>query len=222
MTVMTAATLVGALRGAAAIGGLVALVGGLPRVVQAGLALAIGVWSAGIAAPALPAEALWWVAGRELVVGSAIGAAAALPLLAVTTAGRIVDRASWRSSAGDARGAYGRLFGVLTAAVFVGIDGHVAMVAAIAASFSDVPVGAAAPPRIWAALAGLVPTAVQLAVPWLVTAAVVEIAAGVALRVAGRAAAHAPATEAVPAALAMMTASLVGTLAVAIAALVRG
>jgi hypothetical protein len=105
--------------------------------------------------------------------------------------------------------------------VFVGIDGHVAFVTAIATSFRDVPAVMLAEPRILTALAGLVPIAVQLAVPWLVTAAVVEIAAGVAVRLAGRAAAHAPIAAATPAALVMMTASLVGTLAVAIAALVR-
>jgi hypothetical protein len=68
----------------------------------------------------------------------------------------------------------------------------------------------------------LVPRAAQIAAPWLVTAAVVEIAAGVAVRVGGRAASHGPLGAATPAALVMMTATLVGTLAVAIAALVRG
>jgi len=218
---MTAATLVCALRGAAAIGVLVGLVGGLPRVVQVGLAVMTGVWSAVIAAPAVPPEALWLVAGRELAIGAVTGVLAAVPLLAVATAGRLVERVHRRSIGAEVRGAYGGLFGVLAAAVFVGIDGHAAVVAAIATSFADAPAVAGAEPRVMQALAGLIPTAVRLAVPWLVTAAVVEIAAGVAVRIGGRAAAHAPVAAAVPAALAMMTASLVATLAVALAALVR-
>ena len=76
-------------------------------------------------------------------------------------------------------------------------------------------------PRVLGALSGLVPIAAQLAIPWLITAAVVEISAGVAARLAGRAARHGPTAAAAPAALGMMTASLVGTLAVAIAAIVR-
>jgi len=55
-----------------------------------------------------------------------------------------------------------------------------------------------------------------------VTAAVVELAVGVGTRVAGRAGLFVPRGAAVPAALAMMTAALGATLAVAIAALVRG
>jgi flagellar biosynthetic protein FliR len=218
---MTAATLVCALRGAAAIGVLVGLVGGLPRVVQVGLAVVAGVWPAVIAAPAVPLEAPWLLAGRELAIGAAIGVIAAVPLLAVGIAGQLVDRVHRRSSAAEVRGAYGGLFGVLAAAVFVGIDGHVAVVTAIATSFADAPVVVGVAPRAVDALAGLFPTAVRLAVPWLVTAAVVEIAVGVAVRIGDRAAAHAPMAAAVPAAVAMMTASLVGTLAVAIAAIVR-
>ena len=72
-----------------------------------------------------------------------------------------------------------------------------------------------------ATLGALVPAAIRLAMPWLVTAAVVELAAGAGVRVAGRSARHVPSAAAVPAALVMMTASLVATLAIAIAELVR-
>jgi flagellar biosynthesis protein FliR len=209
--------LVLALRGAAAVALLTTLAGGIPRIVQAGLAVVVGVCSAAIAGAPVPDQAVWLVAARELVVGATIGVIAALPLLAATAAGQIVDL----SSGARARGPYRALFGVLAAAVFVGIDGHVTFVAAIVTSFGDVPAAAATEPRAVAALAGLVPIAVQLAIPWLVTAAVVEIAAGVAVRIAGRAAVHAPVAAVTPAALVMMTASLVATLAVAIAVLVR-
>lgn len=213
-------TLVLALRGAAAVVVLVALVGGTPRIVQVGLAVVVGVWSAVIAGAPVPDDALWLVAARELVIGASIGVIAALPLVAVVTAGRLVDL-SGLSRGARTQGPYGALFGVLAAAVFVGVDGHVAFVAAIATSFRDVPALAVTEPRVLATLAVLLPIAARLAIPWLVTAAVVEIAVGVAVRLAGRAALHGPLAAATPAALVMMTASLVGTLAVAIAALVR-
>ena len=92
----------------------------------------------------------------------------------------------------------------------------------VAVNLASEPRRGTAQSTVLAALAGLVPAAVKLAVPWLVTAAVVQIALGVGMRVAGRASAFAPAAAAVPAALVMMTASLVATLAVAMAALMRG
>ncbi|MFN0251342.1 MAG: flagellar biosynthetic protein FliR [Kofleriaceae bacterium] len=214
-----------ALRGTATVLVLAVLVGGLPRVVQVGLAVGVGVWSAitvGGAGPVAVNGALWLVAARELVIGATIGVIAAVPLVAAATAGRLVDLAG--SSGGARSGPFGAMFGVLAAAVFVGIDGHVAIVRAVVDSFASVPaLGqiATAQPRVLEAIGALVPAAVTLAVPWLVTAAIVELAIGVGVRLATRAGAHAPAAVAVPAALVMMTATLVATLAVAIAALVR-
>jgi len=215
---MTALAL--ALRGAAATLVLVTLAGGVPRIVQAGLAVAVGLWSAAIAGAPVPDEALGLVAAREITIGATLGVIAALPLLAVATAGRLVDR-SGPASGARTHGPYGTLFSVLAAAVFVGIDGHVAFVAAIVTSFRDLPALAGTEPSVLATLAALLPIAVRLAIPWLVTAAVVEVAAGVAGRLAGRAALQGPAAAATPAALVMMTASLFGTLAVAIAAVIR-
>jgi len=220
--------LVLALRGAAAVAVLVALVGGIPQVVQLGLAVVVGLWAAMITgAAALPAVAAAGdvargvIAAREIVIGATLGVVAGVPLLAVATAGRLVDRAGGISGSARGAGPYSALFSLLGAAVFVGIDGHVAFVEAIATSFRDVPVVAATAPRVLDTLGQLIPTAARLAIPWLVTAAVVEIAAGVAVRIAGRAASHGPIAAATPAALVMITASLIGTLAVAIAALVR-
>jgi flagellar biosynthesis protein FliR len=206
------------LRGTAAVAVLVLLAGGLPRIVQAGLAVVAGVSSAALAGATVPDGALWLVAGRELAIGATLGLIAALPLIAAATAGRLVDFASGARS----RGPYAPLFSLLAAAVFVGIDGHVAVLSAVASSFRDVPAAALSEPRALATLAALVSLAVQIATPWFVTAAVVEIAAGVAVRIAGRAALHGPLGAATPAALVMMTATLVGTLAVALAAAVRG
>lgn len=208
-----------ALRGAAAVAVLTTLAGGLPRVVGLGLAALVGLWTALLAGPALlvagGGAGLALLAVREVAIGAALGLAAALPLLAAATAGRLVDLA------GHARGRYEALFSILAAAVFVGIDGHVAVVAAIGDSFRAVPAIAEALPGARAAIGALVGAAVKLAIPWLVTAAVVEIAVGAGARVAGRAGAHAPLGAAVPAALVMITATLVATLAVGVAALVR-
>ncbi|MEO6773790.1 MAG: flagellar biosynthetic protein FliR [Kofleriaceae bacterium] len=209
-----------ALRGAAAVGVLTTFVGGVPRVVQAALAVALGLWSALLVAPAaapLAAGIPWELAARELIIGATLGIGAAVPLLAAAAAGRIVDIAA----TGRPQGPYAALFGVLAAAVFVGIDGHVAVIDAIVTSHRDIPALVATRLDAMAALGRLVPTAVRLAVPWLVTAAVVQIAAGVGTRLAGRANASVPGAVAVPAALVMMTASLVATLAVATAAVIR-
>jgi len=216
--------LVLALRGGVAVAVLVALVGGIPQIVQLGLAMVVGLWAAVNAGAPIPVVAeggLWLIAAREAVIGATIGVVAGVPLVAVATAGRLVDRAGGLPGGAGGRGPYSALFSLLAAAVFVGIDGHVAFATAIATSFRDVPAVVATAPTVLATLGQLVPIAAQLAIPWLVTAAVVEIAAGVALRIAGRAAGHGPIAAATPAALVMMTASLIGTLAVAIAALMR-
>jgi len=210
-----------ALRGAVAILVLTTLVGGIPRIAQAALAVAAGVWSAllvDMAAPAHPTFVSFAFVAQELAIGAALGVAAAVPLLAAQTAGRLVDLAA----TGRAQGTYSLLFGLLSAAVFVGIDGHVTAITAIVDSHRAFPAIAATQPGVIAALAALVPAAIRLAAPWLVTAAVVQIAIGAGVRLAGRAGAHVPAAAAVPAALVMMTASLVGTLAIAMASLIRG
>lgn len=208
-----------ALRGAAAVAILTTLVGGIPRVVQAALAVSLGLWTAVLVAPldvtlvGIP----WELAARELVIGATLGILAAVPLLATAAAGKLVDLAG----TGRAQGPYAALFGVLAAAVFVGIDGHVAVVEAIATSHQKIPALVTTRADVLGALGQLVPAAVRLAVPWLVTAAVVQLAVGASTRLATRASANIPGAAAVPAALVMMTASLVATLAVAIAALVR-
>jgi flagellar biosynthesis protein FliR len=207
-----------ALRGAASVIALTTLVGGIPRIVQAALAASLGLWCALLLPPVAGAAPTWALAVQEVAIGAAIGIVAAVPLLAAAAAGRLVDVAA----TGRAQGTYGAFFGLLSAAVFVGIDGHIAFARAIVESHRAVPILGSAVPGVLGALARIVPAAIQLAIPWLVTAAVVQVAIGVGSRVATRAVAHAPTVAAVPAALAMMTASLVGTLAVALAALVRG
>ena len=207
-------TLVLALRGATTIVVATVLVGGIPRVVSAALAATLGLWSALIVAPLSLVDGSIAAAAHEVIVGATLGVMAAVPLVAAATAGRLVDIAA----TGRAQGPYATLFGLLAAAVFVGIDGHVAVVTAIVDSHRAAP----AETSVLASIAALIPAAARLAVPWLVTAAVVEIAVGAGVRVAGRAGMHVPIGAAAPAALVMITAALVGALAIAMAALFRG
>jgi flagellar biosynthesis protein FliR len=206
-----------ALRGLAAILVLSTLVGGVPRVARTALAVTIGLWSGLLLAGAHRLEPSLPAAIHELAIGAALGVIGAIPLLAASAAGRLVDIAA----SGHAQGPFGMFFGVLAAAVFVGVDGHVAMMTAIVDSHGSMPALATARPSVLDAIATLIPAAIRLAVPWLVTAAVVQIAVGVGVRLAERAGTHAPAAAAVPAALVMMTASLVATLALAMVAVIR-
>ena len=213
-------TLVLALRGAAVIAVLTTLAGGIPRLVQLGLAATFGIWAALLAGvpPIDDSGGLVVLAARELVIGATIGLIAALPIVGASIAGRLVDIAG-----GQTRGPYRGFFAIIAAAVFVGIDGHVVVITTLVESYRDIPAIATTQPRVLDAIATVIASAVKLAVPWLVTAAVVEIAVGVGMRLAGRAGAGGvPASAAVPTALVMMTAALVGTFAVAFAALVRG
>jgi flagellar biosynthesis protein FliR len=202
------------LRGAAAILVLTTLVGGIPRIVQGGLAVTVGAWTALVVGPPAVGGDVVALAASEVALGAALGLMAAVPLVAVQTAGRLVDVAGQQKT-------YATLFGVLAAAVFVGIDGHVAVVTAIVESHARLPAVAAARPAVMTALALLVPAAVGLAVPWLVTVVVVQIAIGAGVRVAGRSGTHAPVAVAIPTALVMITASLVSVLAISITFLIH-
>jgi type III secretory pathway component EscT len=202
------------LRGAAAILVLTTLVGGIPRLVQGGLAGTFGAWTALVLGPSAVPGDLVAVEASELALGAALGLMAAVPLIAAQTAGRLVDIAGQQKT-------YATLFGVLAAAVFVGIDGHVAVVTAIVESHVRLPAVAAARPAVMTALASLVPAAVGLAVPWLVTVVVGQIAIGAGVRVAGKSGTNAPVAVAIPTALVMITASLVSLLAISITFLIR-
>ena len=113
------------LRAAAAIVVLTTLVGGIPRVVQGALAVTIGAWTALVVGPPGAGGDVIALAVSELALGAALGLMAAIPLVAAQTAGRLVDVAGQQKT-------YATLFGVLAAAVFVGIDGHVAVGTAMA------------------------------------------------------------------------------------------
>jgi flagellar biosynthesis protein FliR len=205
------------LRGFAAVGAMTSLVGGIPRWIQALLAVSCGAWTA-VVIGARVHEPAWPVALAELVLGAALGVVAAVPLVAARAAGSLVD---W-AAASRAGGPYEALFGVLAGAVFLGIDGHIAVVEAVVHSHREMPMLGRQGAGVVAAIGRLVPTAIRLAMPWLVTAAIVQLSIGVGSRLAGRASAHVPHALGVPAALVMMTATLVGTLSIAVIAVVRG
>lgn len=219
---MTWGILVLALRGAAAVGVLTALAPGIPSTVRTALAVVVGTWSAWLVATADPSLAqlpddtlaVALVAAREVAIGATLGVVAALPLMAASAAGLFVDVAARAK-----RGPYGPMFGILAAAVFVGVDGHVVALRAIVDSYGSAPPLLGRDSSALHALVALLPAALHLAAPWLVTAAVVEIAVGAGTRVAGRVGLHVPLSAATPAALAMMTATLTSLLAVAVARL---
>jgi type III secretory pathway component EscT len=185
----------------------------MPRLVRLGLVVLAGVWTAAAVGPLVALE--WAALAREAVLGLALGIAAAIPVLAAQTAGRLID-ANVRPHSNF----YDAVFGVFAVATFVGIDGHVAFATGIIESHRAT--AGLAQTHALDALATLIPIAVQLAVPWLITAAIVEVALGVGGRLAAQAATFSPIAAAVPAALAMMTAALIATLGVVIAAAIRG
>jgi flagellar biosynthesis protein FliR len=193
---------------------LLALVGGVAGVTLIAVAVATGLWTALLVAGDTGATPTPLLLVHEVAIGGALAISSAIPLVAARTAGLIVDRAA------SARGVYRRLLGVITGAVFFGVDGHVAVARAIVASHHAVPATADVQPRVIAALAALLPSAVALAVPWLVTAAIVAVALGVAERVAARTAAYVPTAAGAPVIVAIMSAALVAAFATALARLV--
>jgi flagellar biosynthesis protein FliR len=201
-------------RGAVAVAILLALVGGVEGITLVALAVATGVWTALLVAGDAGAAVSPWLLVHEVAIGGALAVSASVPFVAARTAGLIVDRAA------SARGVYRRLLGVITGAVFFGVDGHVAVVRAIVASHRAVPAMGDVQPRVTAALAALLPAAVALATPWLVTAAIVAVAFGVAERVGARTAVHVPTAAAAPMIVAIMSAALVAAFATALARLV--
>jgi flagellar biosynthesis protein FliR len=202
-----------AVRGFAAIGVMLAIVG-MARTVALALALAVGVWSALLVAPRLPMFFSIAFVGQELAIGAALGVAAAVPLVAARIAGTLVDRGA------GVRGSYGGLLDVIAAAVFVGLDGHVAVVRAVVESHRALPALAGQRTHVLAALASLVPSALALALPWLVTATVIWLAIGVSSRVAARTAQSLPSAAGAAVVVAMMSAAFVSVFAVGVARMV--
>jgi flagellar biosynthesis protein FliR len=172
------AWVVGSLRPIAALTVLALVAAPLPRWVGAALGAALGLFVAATV-PAVGAVATVDAALvlGELAIGAALGLVAALPLVALGWSAALVDTAAGEPGA--------RAIVMLAgAAVFVGIGGPAMLASSIVHSYGAVPV-AGAPPGVVPAIAGLATAAVRLAVPFVVGAAVIEVAVGAVGRAAG-------------------------------------
>jgi flagellar biosynthesis protein FliR len=171
--------LVASLRPIAALTVIAVIAAPLPRWLGAVVGAALGLFvAAALPAAALPPHAPVDLAviARELAVGAALGIVAAAPLVALGWSARLVDVAAGEPGARA-------IFLLVGAAVFVGVDGPALLAESIARSYTAVPV-ATAPLGVVPAIAGLLATAARLAVPFVVGAAVIEVAVGAVGRAA--------------------------------------
>ena len=171
----------------------------VPRWLGVPVGVAIGLFLATAMPASAPLDPL--LVAREVVVGAALGVVAAAPLVALGWSGRLVDAASGEPGARA-------ILGLAGAAVFAGIGGPALLAEALARSHVTVPI-AGPVPDVLPAIGGLLAAAVRLAVPFVVGAAVVEIA----IAAVGRAAASPSLAAALPwrrgAVLALLSAGLV-------------
>jgi flagellar biosynthetic protein FliR len=194
----------------------------LPRVAQGAVVLviaalvaaALGDRGAGVAA--LPLVERLIVLGREVLVGTALGLVAAVPLLAASTAG------GWLGALGaddDGRSPWSFGLGLLAAVVYFGIGGHLAAASAVGLSYRALPVGlgehAALGGTIVDAGGALLAAALALAAPVVVTVLILGVAGAAVERASGLAAPVVP--EAAARRLAVVLAMAAAVLAIAIA-----
>ena len=188
-----------ALRPIAALVILVEFGSGLPRWIGAVIGATLGLFLAGaLATPQTAATltalahgdsiAMLVVAVHEILIGVALGLFAMVPFAAIAWAGGWIAVSARTGSAGLDRTAV-QLLRLTTAAVFIGIDGPKWIASAMARSFSALPIGESGGglgDHLFAMLGGLASSALRLAIPFIVGAAIVEIAFGVAQRASGR------------------------------------
>ena len=165
-----------------------------PAVVRAALGLGL----AALIASSLPVATIAQVAAlgvparlalavREAAIGGVIAVVAAVPVMMADAAGRLADLA--RGGEGDP---LARLTRAAALVVFFGIGGPLAIARALADSYAALPLAAGGGPasteliaRTASSAAHLIAAGMWIAVPWLVTAAVVELGAAAARRGAG-------------------------------------
>lgn len=117
----------------------------VPVSIRLGAAAVIAVPLCYVAGEAIPAAAdlgtyvLW--AARNLIVGLVLGGAVALIVWAAAMAGSYADRLAGWSPTQAETGPVASIFYLLCAALFVLIDGHHAVLAALGGSFQAVPAG---------------------------------------------------------------------------------
>jgi flagellar biosynthesis protein FliR len=165
-----------------------------PGVVRAALGLGL----AALIASSLPVATIAQVAAlgmparlalvvREAAIGGVIAVVAAVPVMMADAAGRLADLA--RGGDGDP---LARVTRAAALVVFFGIGGPLAVARALADSYVALPLAGAGGPadveliaRTASAAAHLIAAGMWIAVPWLVTGAVVELGAAAARRGAG-------------------------------------
>jgi flagellar biosynthesis protein FliR len=172
-----------------------------PAVVRA----ALGVGLAMLIVSALPPASIAQLAAmgtaarlglvvREAAIGAVIAVVAALPIVMAEAAGRLADVAHGGFVEAGERGPIARFTRLAALVVFFGIGGPLAVARALAESYAALPLGAIAPgapgtmvliERVAIAAAQLVAAGLWIAIPWLVTGAVVELGAAAARRTAG-------------------------------------
>jgi flagellar biosynthesis protein FliR len=165
-----------------------------PGVVRAALGLGL----AALIASSLPVATIAQVAAlsmparlglavREAAIGGVIAVVATVPVLMADAAGRLADLA--RGGDGDPLARFTRAAALV---VFFGIGGPLAVARALADSYAALPLAAGGGPagaeliaRTASAAAHLIAAGMWIAVPWLVTGAIVELGAAAARRSAG-------------------------------------
>jgi flagellar biosynthesis protein FliR len=127
---------------------------------------------------------------REAAIGGVIAVVAAVPVLMADAAGRLADLA--RAGGGVDGDPLARLTRAAALVVFFGIGGPLAVARALADSYTALPLAAGGGPadpdliaRTASAAAHLIAAGMWIAVPWLVTGAIVELGAAAARRSAG-------------------------------------
>lgn len=154
---------------------------------------------------------------REAMVGGVIALVAAAPVALAAATGRLADTAAGLDGDGDGDGPLGRFTRAAVLVVFFGIGGHLAVARALVDSYQALPIGLAPPIGALAAaakaIAGLTAAGLWIAVPWIVTAAIVELGAAAARRAGGLLTGAAPLESARP--IAVVAAVGVGAIAAA-------
>ncbi len=141
----------------------------VPGPVKAGLAAVLAVGLARTASIAPSPVPFWLAVPFELVVGLALGFVVGLGFHAVESVGRLVSLQLGLSLApvldpvrGDTGSALDPLFAILAGLLFYALDLHLAMLAALGASFEHLPLGGSWPGGIGQAAAGLTAVALEL------------------------------------------------------------
>ena len=170
----------------------------VPRRVRALLAtgLTIGLLPA-VATPAVPPTTAGWIVGLggEVLIGLAMGFALALVFAAAAMAGNLIagqlglslPEAYDPGAGGGAGSPVGQALWLIAAVVFFAANGHHALLRAVAASFTSVPVmtlsnASAATGMLVGLLQSTTVLAIQIAAPVFVATLVADLAIGMIAR----------------------------------------